>query len=182
MRLGDHVELGFGISGKVIGRTFEEEMRLDLQTPWGVLNGVRLAAIDEGSVFESEWEGAAPKRSSRDDGTIDLETPWGRLNAVPMNVLQRSFGSQGPVAVSAHRPAKTLGKVVATPAASVADKVKEIGRTAAAKRTTGLEASGLESKTREQATLDGEAGPSTVSLGRWPKGKRPNGGTPSRVA
>jgi len=168
MRLGDHVELGFGITGKVIGRTFEEEMRLDLQTPWGVLNGVRIAAIDEGLVFKPDREGAAPQKTSRGDGTIDLETPWGRLNAVPMNVLQTNLRSQGAVSVPGHLPGKIPGKAPG----SVAEKVKEIGRTAAAKRTTGL----------EQAALDGEAGPSAISLGRWPKGKRPSGGSPRRVA
>ena len=169
MRLGDHVELGCGITGKVIGRTFEEEMRLDLQTPWGVLNGVRLAAIDEGLVLSSDREGDAPLKTTRGDGTIDLETPWGRLYAVPMNVLQTNLRSQTKVSLPTHRPAK--------PAGAVAEKVKEIGRTAAAKRSAGL----------EQASLDGEAGPngvsqSKLSLGRWPKGKRPNGGNPRRVA
>lgn len=164
MRLGDHVELGFGITGKVIGRTFEEEMRLDLQTPWGVLNGVRLAAIDEGLVFNPDRDGAAPQKTVRGDGTIDLETPWGRLNAVPMNVLQTNLQRRPGVSVSAHGPAKTAG--------SVAEKVKEIGRTAAAKRGAGL----------EQAPLSGEARPGALSLGRWPKDKRPGGGTPRRVA
>ena len=169
MRLGDHVELGCGITGKVIGRTFEEEMRLDLQTPWGVLNGVRLAAIDEGLVLSADREGDAPLKTSRGDGTIDLETPWGRLYAVPMNVLQTNLRGQTKVSVPTHRPTKAVG--------SVAEKVKEIGRTAAAKRAAGL----------DQAPLEGEAGPSPVSpsklsLGRWPKGKRPNGGSPRRVA
>ena len=40
MKLGHSINVSLDITGTVIGRTYEEDPKLDLQTPWGVLNGI----------------------------------------------------------------------------------------------------------------------------------------------
>ena len=88
MQLGEKIDLGSGITGKVIGRTFEQDMRIDLMTPWGVLNGVRLSALAHGLVLNPDREDVKTVGAANDDVTVSLETPWGKLNAVPVKVLE----------------------------------------------------------------------------------------------
>lgn len=46
MKLGDRVSVSLDITGIVIGRTYEEDPKVDLQTPWGVLNGIPESVLE----------------------------------------------------------------------------------------------------------------------------------------
>ena len=45
MKVGNSIDLTLKCSASVIGRTYEEDPRLDVSTPWGVLNGIPLSVL-----------------------------------------------------------------------------------------------------------------------------------------
>lgn len=45
MRLGDKVHVVMEVTGEVVGRTFEEDPKIDLKTPWGMLNGLPISVL-----------------------------------------------------------------------------------------------------------------------------------------
>ena len=47
MHMGDSIQLNLMCSATVVGRTFEEEPRLDLRTPWGTLNGIPQSVLGD---------------------------------------------------------------------------------------------------------------------------------------
>ena len=53
MDMGDRVKVNLCLNGVVIGRTFEEDPKVDLKTPWGVLNGIPMSLLTEGEVAEA---------------------------------------------------------------------------------------------------------------------------------
>ena len=45
MRLGDKVYVVLEVTGEVVGRTFEQDPKIDLKTPWGMLNGLPISVL-----------------------------------------------------------------------------------------------------------------------------------------
>ncbi len=45
MKIGDEITVDMVITGRVVGRTYEKDPRVDLLTPWGTLNGIPLSLI-----------------------------------------------------------------------------------------------------------------------------------------
>ena len=142
MQLGEKIDLGSGITGKVIGRTFEQDMRIDLMTPWGVLNGVRLSALAHGLVLNTDRADVKTVGAANDDVTVSLETPWGKLNAVPVKVLE----------LHAERRRQ----------------MPEAAREAEAEAVAKVEASQIKDVQATKST-DKAAGAPSVRLGRWPR-------------
>ncbi len=46
MRVGECIQLNLMCSATVVGRTYEEEPKIDLRTPWGTLNGIPQSILD----------------------------------------------------------------------------------------------------------------------------------------
>ena len=44
--VGERVQLNLMCSATVVGRTYEEEPRIDLRTPWGTLSGIPQSILD----------------------------------------------------------------------------------------------------------------------------------------
>ena len=53
MDMGDRVKVNLCLNGIVIGRTFEEDPKVDLKTPWGMLNGIPMSVLSDGEIPES---------------------------------------------------------------------------------------------------------------------------------
>ena len=68
MRLGDKVHVVLEVTGEVVGRTFEQDPKIDLKTPWGMLNGLPISVL----------------KASRPAEAVDEEA----VIAVPANVTQ----------------------------------------------------------------------------------------------
>ncbi|MCG8356112.1 MAG: hypothetical protein MI920_11100 [Kiloniellales bacterium] len=45
IRVGTPIDLSLLCRAKIVGRTFEEDPKLDLRTPWGTLNGIPLSVL-----------------------------------------------------------------------------------------------------------------------------------------
>lgn len=45
MKVGNAIDLTVKCSARIIGRTYEEDPRVDVITPWGVLNGIPLSVL-----------------------------------------------------------------------------------------------------------------------------------------
>ncbi len=45
-RVGECIQLNLMCSATVVGRTYEEEPKIDLRTPWGTLNGIPQSILD----------------------------------------------------------------------------------------------------------------------------------------
>lgn len=75
MKIGEELTVNINIKGKVIGRTYEKDPKVDLLTPWGILNGIPLSVIERGQA-----KGALPAN----------------VSMVPQNLWQgRKTGSHG---------------------------------------------------------------------------------------
>ncbi len=48
MKIGDELTVNINIKGKVIGRTYETDPKIDILTPWGVLNAIPLSVLERG--------------------------------------------------------------------------------------------------------------------------------------
>ena len=48
MKIGDELTVNINIKGKVIGRTYEKDPKLDILTPWGILNAIPLSVLERG--------------------------------------------------------------------------------------------------------------------------------------
>ena len=44
--VGERIQLNLLCSAIVVGRTYEEEPRIDVRTPWGTLNGIPQSTLD----------------------------------------------------------------------------------------------------------------------------------------
>ena len=45
MKLGDKVHVVLEVTGQVVGRTYEEDPKIDLKLPWGMLNGLPVSVL-----------------------------------------------------------------------------------------------------------------------------------------
>jgi hypothetical protein len=45
MNLGDKVHVVLEVTGEVVGRTFEQDPKIDLKLPWGMLNGLPISVL-----------------------------------------------------------------------------------------------------------------------------------------
>lgn len=73
MRLGDKVHVVLEVTGEVVGRTFEQDPKIDLKTPWGMLNGLPISVLKASRPAEAVDEEAAGEEA---------------VVAVPANVTQ----------------------------------------------------------------------------------------------
>lgn len=47
MNLGDKIHVVLEVTGEVVGRTFEQDPKVDLKLPWGMLNGLPLSVLKQ---------------------------------------------------------------------------------------------------------------------------------------
>ena len=47
MNLGDKVHVVLEVTGEVVGRTFEQDPKVDLKLPWGMLNGLPMSLLKQ---------------------------------------------------------------------------------------------------------------------------------------
>ena len=88
MGTGDVVRIN--LTAKIIGRTFEEDPKVDLQTPWGVLNSVRLSALSAMEVPEEQDE------AGEDASELIVEAPAENVRSVPKGQGRRVLAFQRP--------------------------------------------------------------------------------------
>ncbi len=68
-RVGECIQLNLMCSATVVGRTYEEEPKIDLRTPWGTLNGIPQSILDTmGRSLEFEHDNVEQIRPSRAAG------------------------------------------------------------------------------------------------------------------
>ncbi len=72
-RVGECIQLNLMCSATVVGRTYEEEPKIDLRTPWGTLNGIPQSILETmGLAIEfghDNVEQIRPKRAAAGDRT-----------------------------------------------------------------------------------------------------------------
>ncbi len=54
MNLGDKVHVILEVTGEVVGRTFEQDPKIDLKLPWGMLNGLPISVLTHAEAVEEE--------------------------------------------------------------------------------------------------------------------------------
>ncbi len=54
MNLGDKVHVVLEVTGEVVGRTFEQNPKIDLKLPWGMLNGVPISVLTRAEKVEED--------------------------------------------------------------------------------------------------------------------------------
>jgi hypothetical protein len=66
MNLGDKVHVILEVTGEVVGRTFEQDPKIDLKLPWGMLNGLPISVLTKAEcVEEVKPEAAVPANVTR---------------------------------------------------------------------------------------------------------------------
>jgi hypothetical protein len=71
MNLGDKIHVILEVTGEVVGRTFEQNPKIDLKLPWGMLNGLPISvlthaeSVEEDTVKEDTPEEAVPANVTR---------------------------------------------------------------------------------------------------------------------
>lgn len=64
MNLGDKIHVILEVTGEVVGRTFEENPKIDLKLPWGMLNGLPISVLKHAeSVEEDTVKGDTPEEA-----------------------------------------------------------------------------------------------------------------------
>ena len=59
MNLGDKVHVILEVTGEVVGRTFEQNPKIDLKLPWGMLNGLPISVLTHAESVEEDKPEAA---------------------------------------------------------------------------------------------------------------------------
>jgi hypothetical protein len=59
MNLGDKVHVVLEVTGEVVGRTFEQDPKIDLKLPWGMLNGLPISVLKQSDKLD-DTEDAVP--------------------------------------------------------------------------------------------------------------------------
>ena len=59
MNLGDKVHVVLEVTGEVVGRTFEQDPKVDLKLPWGMLNGVPISLLKQAEKVDESVEEVA---------------------------------------------------------------------------------------------------------------------------
>lgn len=54
MNLGENVSFRLDINGRITGRTFEIEPKVDIELPWGTLVGVPVSVLERADPFFRE--------------------------------------------------------------------------------------------------------------------------------
>ena len=54
MNLGDKVKVVLEVTGEVVGRTFEQNPKIDLKLPWGMLNGLPISVLIRTEIVEED--------------------------------------------------------------------------------------------------------------------------------
>lgn len=54
MNLGDKVHVVLEVTGEVVGRTFENNPKIDLKLPWGMLNGLPISVLTRAESVEDD--------------------------------------------------------------------------------------------------------------------------------
>jgi hypothetical protein len=70
MNLGENVSFRLDIKGRVTGRTFEIEPKVDIELPWGTLVGVPVSVLEQSDPL---------LRETAKDAATDGEKPRFRL-------------------------------------------------------------------------------------------------------
>jgi hypothetical protein len=69
MNLGDKVHVILEVTGEVVGRTYEQNPKIDLKLPWGMLNGLPISVLTRAESVEEDKpeavEAAAPTNVTR---------------------------------------------------------------------------------------------------------------------
>ncbi len=66
MDLGDKVKVVLEVTGQVVGRTFEQNPKIDLKLPWGMLNGLPISVLTRAeSVKDDPPEDGVPANVTR---------------------------------------------------------------------------------------------------------------------
>jgi hypothetical protein len=47
MNLGDKVHVVLEVTGEIVGRTYEQDPKVDLKLPWGMLNGLPISLLTQ---------------------------------------------------------------------------------------------------------------------------------------
>jgi hypothetical protein len=56
MNLGDKVHVVLEVTGEVVGRTFENDPKIDLKLPWGMLNGLPISVLKQADSVDDTQE------------------------------------------------------------------------------------------------------------------------------
>jgi hypothetical protein len=64
MNLGDKVHVVLEVTGEVVGRTFEQDPKIDLKLPWGMLNGLPISVLKKSDSVDDDKK-AAPGNVTR---------------------------------------------------------------------------------------------------------------------
>ncbi len=64
MNLGDKIHVVLEVTGEVVGRTFEQDPKIDLKLPWGMLNGLPISVLKRTDSVDSAQE-ATPANVTR---------------------------------------------------------------------------------------------------------------------
>lgn len=59
MNLGDKVHVILEVTGEVVGRTFEQDPKIDLKLPWGMLNGLPISVLTHAESVDADKPDAA---------------------------------------------------------------------------------------------------------------------------
>ena len=54
MNLGDKIHVILEVTGEVVGRTFEQNPKIDLKLPWGMLNGLPISVLTHAESVEED--------------------------------------------------------------------------------------------------------------------------------
>ena len=54
MNLGDKIHVILEVTGEVVGRTFEQNPKIDLKLPWGMLNGLPISVLKHAESVEED--------------------------------------------------------------------------------------------------------------------------------
>lgn len=86
MNLGDKIHVILEVTGEVVGRTFEQNPKIDLKLPWGMLNGLPISVLTHAESAEEDTDKEdTVKEDTVKEGTVKEGTPE---EAVPTNVTR----------------------------------------------------------------------------------------------
>ncbi len=68
MKLGDKVHVVLEVTGQVVGRTYEEDPKIDLKLPWGMLNGLPVSVLTKAEPVDQD-EPVAEEATAADNVT-----------------------------------------------------------------------------------------------------------------
>ena len=74
MKLGDKVHVVLEVTGQVVGRTYEEDPKIDLKLPWGMLNGLPVSVLTTAEPVDEEAPVAAEEPAAEGETASDNVT------------------------------------------------------------------------------------------------------------